>query len=137
MPKPNMIATLRDAVSAHGLTPGTAKAKTGKPGVTLIWQRPEPVTLRADANGTLLLADYLPFVAPGGRLHRDIKAWLAAHAPQLHCISRNGHLSLGLAANGDWTAALATLLTLTAALKSSLAVSWPDYANGVFARELV
>ena len=137
MPKPDLIAALRAAVTAQGLTPGTARPKPGRPGITLIWQRPEPVTLRADAKGTLLLVDYLPFVAPGGRLHRDVKAWLATHAPDALCISRNGHLSLGLATNGDCTAALATLLALTVDLKSALVVTWPDYANGVFARELV
>lgn len=137
MPKPDLIATLRAAVTGQGLIPGTAKPKTGKPGVTLVWQRPEPVTLRSDAKGTLVLADYLPFVAPGGRLHRDVKAWLAEHASDALCISRNGHLSLGLAANGDWTGALAKLLALTAALRSALDTTWPDYANGVFAKELV
>lgn len=137
LPKPDLIADLRAAVAAQGLAAGTARPRTGKPGVTLIWQRPEPVTLRADAKGVLMLSDYLPFVAPGGRLHRDIKAWLAEHAPDALCTSRNGHLSLGVAALGDWAAALATLLSLTAALRSALAVTWPDYANGVFARELV
>ena len=137
MPKTTLIAALRDAVAVRGLVPGTAKPKHGKPGVTLVWLRPEPVTLRAEAKGNLVLADYRPFVAPGGRLHRDIKAWLAQHASDALCISRNGHLSLGLASNGDWTGALAKLLALTAALRSSLDTTWPTYANGVFAKELV
>ena len=137
MPRKTLIAALHDAVAGRGLVPGTAKPKHGKPGVTLVWLRPEPVTLRAEPKGNLVLADYLPFVAPGGRLHRDIKAWLTAQAPDALCISRNGHLSLGLAANGDWTDALASLLALTAALRAELDTTWPDYANGVFAKELV
>ncbi len=137
MPRKTLIAALGAAVAARGLVPGTAKPKHGKPGVTLVWLRPEPVTLRAEPGGILVLADYLPFVAPSGRLHRDIKVWLAEHAPHVLCISRNGHLSLGLASDGDWTDALARLLTLTTVLKLELDATWPDYAHGVFAQELV
>lgn len=137
MPRKTLIAALGNAVAARGLVPGTAKPKHGKPGVTVLWLRPEPVTLRAEPRGLLVLEDYLPFVAPSGRLHRDIKAWLAVHAPDTLCISRNGHLSLGRAADADWTGALARLLDLTVALRAELDRTWPDYARGVFAKELV
>lgn len=137
MPRNTLIAALGNAVTVRGLVPGIAKPKHGKPGVTLLWLRPEPVTLRAEPKGILVLTEYLPFVAPSGRLHRDIKAWLAAHAPDALCISRNGHLSLGLAAAGDWTGTLAKLLDLTIALRAELDRTWPDYARGVFAKELV
>jgi hypothetical protein len=72
------IAALRAAVEAQGLVPGAAKAKRGKPGVTLVWLRPEPVTLRIDAKDVLWLEAYLPWVMAGGKLHQRVKAFAAA-----------------------------------------------------------
>ena len=134
----DLSSVLRDAVAGHGLVPGELrKTKRGQPGVTLVWLRPEPVPLRADpAKGLLLLEAYLPFVLPGGRLQRRIKAWLAERDPAAICISRNGHLTLGLPAAGDWHAVLARLLAIAGDLRDMLRAEWPDYANGVFAKAL-
>ena len=122
-------ARLRDAVTDQGLAPGEAKRKRGRPGVTLVWLRPEPVTLRRDTAGRLVLEDFLPFVLPGGRLHRQVKAWLAQH-PGAGAISRGGHLSIAMAAP------LADLLAVARGLKELLERDWPDYAGGVFAKPL-
>lgn len=123
------IETLRDAVTRHGLTPGQARTRRGQPGVTLVWHRPEPVTLRLRPDGALMLEAYFPFVLPGGRLHRRIKT-LAAPA---RCISRDGNLSLVLPGGAD---ALPELLALATRLRDMLLAEWPDYAAGVFAPAL-
>ncbi len=128
-----MLATqmLQHAARAQGLEPGPAKPRRGRPGITLHCLRPEPVTLRTDATGRLLLEDFLPFVLPGGRLHRRIKTWLAEYHPDALCISRRGNLSIGLP-----SADLAALLALAGGLRAMLDAEWPDYANGVFAAPL-
>ena len=133
-----LAAVLRDAVAARGMSPGTARKRRGKPGVTLLWLRPEPVTLRANAaRGRLLLEEYLPFVVPGGRLHRRVKAFLAERHADALCLSRNGNLTLGLPANGDWNGTLPRLLAVAQSLQAMLQVEWPDYATGTFAKPLV
>lgn len=125
------VAALRAAVEAHGLVPGTAKPKRGKPGVTLVWLRPEPVTLRLDAKGVLWLEAYLPWVLSGGKLHKQVKAYLAEQGAL--CASREGHVSLGLAGGA---AALPALLAAAQGLHDVLQAEWPDYATGVFAKAL-
>lgn len=117
---------LHAAVLRHGLTPGQARKRRFLPGVTLTWHRPEPVTLRLRPNGELMLDAYLPFVLPGGRLHRRIKAFAAP----ARCLSRNGNLSLALPGGPD---ALPALLALATSLRDMLRAEWPDYATGVFA----
>ena len=129
-------ARLREAVTAQGLVPGEARRRPGRSAVTLLCLRPEPVTLRADASGALLLDAWLPYVVPGGRLHRRIKAWLAERRPDALCVSRNGALSLGLPGD-NWAATLGELLALAGELRGMLDVEWPDYARGVFAAPLV
>lgn len=125
------VAALRAAVEAQGLVPGTAKPKRGKPGVTLIWLRPEPVTLRLDAKGVLWLEAYLPWVMAGGRLHQQVKAHLVAQAAL--CASREGHISVGM---DGGAAALPALLAAARGLRDMLQAEWPDYATGVFAKAL-
>ena len=127
----NAVAALRAAVAAQGLVSGTAKPKRGKPGVTLVWLRPEPVALRLDAKGVLWLDAYLPWVMAGGRLHKQVKA-VAAEQGVL-CASREGHCSLGLAGGA---AALPALLAAAKAMRDALQAEWPDYATGVFAKAL-
>ena len=125
------IAALRAAVEAQGIVPGTAKAKRGKPGVTLVWLRPEPVTLRVDAKDVLWLETYLPWVMAGGRLHKQVKALLAEQGAL--CASREGHVSLGMPGGA---AALPALLAAARGLRDMLQAEWPDYATGVFAKAL-
>ena len=125
------VAALRAAVEAQGLVPGAAKPRRGKPGVTLPWLRPEPVTLRIDARDVLWLEAYLPWVMAGGKLHRQVKAHLAEHGAL--CASREGHVSLGMAGG---VAALPALLAAAQGLRDMLQADWPDYATGVFARPL-
>ena len=119
---------LRDAVAHLGLSPGEARKRSGRPGVTLTWHRPEPVTLRLAPGGALVLEAYLPFVLPGGRMHQRIKA-----AAPARCISRDGNLSLAVPGGPD---ALAELLALATRLRDMLHAEWPDDAAGVFARAL-
>jgi hypothetical protein len=123
------IETLRDAVARHGLTPGQARKRRGRPGVTLTWHRPEPVTLRLRPGRELMLEAYLPFVLPGGKLHQRLKACAAP----ARCISRDGNLSLALPGGAD---ALPELLALATRLRDMLHAEWPDYAGGVFAAAL-
>jgi hypothetical protein len=122
-------AALIAAVTRHGLTPGQPRKRRGRPGVTLTWHRPEPVTLRLRPDGALMLEAYLPFVLPGGRMHQRIKA---AAAPA-RCLSRDGNLSLAVPGGPD---ALAELLALATRLRDMLVAEWPDYAAGVFAAAL-
>lgn len=136
----DLAAMLRDAAQAHGLEGFTATTRRGRVEARLLWLRPEPVKLIADPlKGRLVLTDVLPFVQPGGRLHRAVKAWLPE--PVL-CISRGGSLSLGLpvvAPDGgvaDWGAALARLLVVGQGVQAMLHAEWPDYARGVFAAPL-
>ena len=123
------IQALRDAVARHGLVPGPARKRRGRPGVTLTWHRPEPVTLRLRPDGTLMLEAYLPFVLPGGRMHQRIKA----AAVPARCISRDRNLSLAVPGGPD---GLAELLALATRLRDMLHAEWPDYAAGVFAPAL-
>jgi hypothetical protein len=125
------VAALRAAVEAQGLVPGTAKRKRGKPGVTLVWLRPEPVTLRLDAKGVLWLEAWLPWVMAGGRLHRQVKAFAAEQG--LLCASREGDVSIGMPGG---VAALPALLAAAQAMRDALQADWPDYATGVFAAAL-
>jgi hypothetical protein len=125
------VAALRAAVAAQGLVPGTAKPKRGKPGVTLVWLRPEPVTLRQDAKGVLWLEAYLPWVMAGGKLHKQVKD--VAVEQGVLCASREGHVSLGLAGGA---ASLPALLAAARAMREVLQAEWPDYATGVFAKAL-
>jgi hypothetical protein len=125
------IAALRAAVEAQGLVPGAAKAKRGKPGVTLVWLRPEPVTLRIDAKDVLWLEAYLPWVMAGGKLHQRVKAFAAAQGTQ--CASRDGHVSIGM---DGGPASLPALLAAAQGLRDMLQAEWPDYATGVFAKAL-
>ena len=127
----DVIADLRAAVEAQGLVPGTAKPKRGKPGVTLVWLRPEPVTLRQDAKGVLWLEAYLPWVMAGGKLHQRVKAFAAVQG--VLCASREGHVSLGMAGG---PASLPALLDASRGLRDILQAEWPDYATGVFAKAL-
>ena len=126
------IAALRAAVEAQGMVPGAAKAKRGKPGVTLVWLRPEPVTLRIDAKDVLWLETYLPWVMPGGKLHKQVKALLAEQGAL--CASREGHVSVGMPGGA---AALPALLAAARGLRDMLQAEWPYYATGVFAKALV
>jgi hypothetical protein len=126
------IAELQAAVRAQGLEPGTAKAKRGKPGVTLVWLCPEPVTLRIDAKDVLWLEAYLPWVMAGGKLHQRVKVFAAWQGTL--CASRDGHVSIGVAGG---VAALPALLAATQGLRDMLQAEWPDYATGVFAKALV
>lgn len=126
------VAALRAAVAAQGLVAGTAKPKCGKPGVTLVWLRPEPVTLRLDAKGVLWLEAWLPWVKAGGRLHKQVKA-VAAEQGVL-CASREGQVSLGIAGGA---ASLPALLGAAQAMREALQADWPDYATGVFAKALL
>lgn len=126
------IAALRVAVEAQGLVPGTAKAKRGKPGVTLVWLRPEPVTLRVDAKDVLWLEAYLPWVMAGGKLHKQVTVLLAERGAL--CASREGHVSVGMPGG---PASLLALLAAAQGLRDMLQAEWPDYATGVFAKALV
>ena len=134
-----IITDLKRAAAAQGLTSGEPrKPQPGRPAITLIWLRPEPVLLRADpARDTLLLEAYLPYVMPGGRLHRAIKALLAERHPAALCISRNDALSIGVPATGDPAAGLPGLLAIASDLHAMLHAEWPDYARGVFAPVLI
>ncbi len=125
------IAALRAAVEAQGLVPGAAKAKRGKPGVTLVWLRPEPITLRVDAKDVLWLEAYLPWVMAGGKLHKQVKALLAEQGAL--CASREGHVSVGMPGG---PASLPALLAAAQGLRDILQADWPDYATGVFAKAL-
>lgn len=125
------VAALRAAVAAQGLVPGEAKARRGKPGVMLVWLRPEPVALRLDARGVLWLEAWLPWVMAGGKLHQRVKAHLAGQGAV--SAIRNGDLSLGMAGGA---AALPPLLAVARGLRDLLQAEWPDYATGVFAKAL-
>ena len=126
---------LEQAVRAQGMAPGPARRRRGVAAVTLVWLRPEPVVLRADAAGRLVLEGYLPFVVPGGPLLRAVEAFLAARRPDAVCTSRDRALSIGLPGD-DWPAVLATLLALAGDIRAMLDAEWPDYARGVFAPSL-
>ncbi len=135
----DLTGILADAARAQGLVPaelvpGPARRRRGEAVIGINWLRPEPVRLRGDAaRGVLLLDEYLPFVQPGGRLHRRVKARLAETRPGVLCRSRGGHLTIGLPAAGDWPAALAALLAAARDIHAMLQAEWPDYAHGVFA----
>lgn len=139
MDRAGLEVALRAAAEAQGVVVGVAKKqKRGKASLTVIWLRPEPVILRADmARGKLVLDGFLPFVMPGGRLHRQVKAFVIGRRADALLVSRGGNLSLGLPAGGDWVVALAALLALAQATAEMLQAEWPDYARGVFAKALI
>lgn len=135
MDKASLDSALRAAAASLGASPGDVrKPKRGTVSLTVLWLRPEPVTVRADpARGVLVLEDYLPFVLAGGKLHQRLKVFIG---DKVKLVSRNGHLSLTVPGGDDWGAALAALLDVARDTSTMLQEEWPDYASGVFAPAL-
>lgn len=142
MKSEELAGLLQAALGARGMAHGSANPRRGRVALSLVWLRPEPVRLLADpVTGRLLLDGFLPFVMPGGKLHRDVKAWVQAgvdpRSDTALCISRAGNLTIGLVpVAADWSAALDRLLALGEQLCRKLRAEWPDYAAGVFAPPL-